>query len=330
MTPRKVLVFRTSNDPEVYRVADALKARGGELITLDTDDFPTACQAWLRCDSTSEEVVFQSPSGRIAFADLSALWLRHLDVGARLPKTMEDRYRVLARQESQAMLLGLAALFKGRVVDPYPDMRRAADKLRQLQVARELGLEIPRTLVTNVPEAVRRFADDCSGQLVAKALSALRVAVADEDQFVYTNAIRQEDLQDLDGLKLCPMVFQERLSKRLEIRATVVGERVFAAAVDSQASERGRVDWRREGVELNEYWQTYRLPTEIVERLVALVDGFGLTYSAADLVLTPDGRFVFLESNPAGEWFWLDRLLNLGIAESLAEELMSETEGRSR
>lgn len=27
---------------------------------------------------------------------------------------------------------------------------------------------------------------------------------------------------------------------------------------------------------------------------------------AADFVVTPEGRHVFLEVNPSGEWFWLD------------------------
>lgn len=324
MTPRKVLVLRTSDDSEVHRVADALRPHGGQLVIMDTDDFPTACKAIFRCDATSEDVVIELRDGWVALADFSTLWLRHLDVGARLPQAMDPRYRRLACAESQAMLLGLVGLFRGRVIDPYPKMRRAADKVRQLQVARQLGLEIPRTVVTNDPSAVRNFADECSGQLVTKALSALRVSDGNEDQIVYTNPVRSEDLRDLEGLSLCPMVFQEHLPKRLEVRATVVGQRVFAAAVDSQASERGRVDWRREGVGLNPCWQKYVLPAEVSQRLVALVDGFGLKYSAADFVVTPDGRLVFLESNPAGEWFWLDCLLDLGIAEALAEELLAE------
>jgi hypothetical protein len=38
--------------------------------------------------------------------------------------------------------------------------------------------------------------------------------------------------------------------------------------------------------------------------------------------VTPDGRHVFLEINPSGEWFWLDdvfgpRTLSTAIAETL-------------
>ena len=327
MARRKVLALRTSDDPEVFQVGEALKGRQADLIAFDTDEFPTDSQVWLRCDATSEEVVLQSARGRVAFSELSAIWLRHLDTARRLPETMEDRYRGAVRQESQATLLGLTAVFRGRVLDPYPNMRRAADKLRQLQLARELGFEIPRTLVTNETASVRTFADACSGNVVTKALTEVRVRVGDEEQFLYTNEIAHHDLDDLEGLRVCPMAFQERLPKELEIRATVVGRRVFATAVDSQATELGTVDWRREGMALNPNWQRYRLPSDVAERLVSLVKSFGLTYSAADLILTPQGRYVFLESNPAGEWFWLDSLLNLGIVDALADELLVDAPG---
>jgi D-alanine-D-alanine ligase-like ATP-grasp enzyme len=50
-----------------------------------------------------------------------------------------------------------------------------------------------------------------------------------------------------------------------------------------------------------------------------------LTYGAIDLVLTPDGRYVFLEINPNGQWLWIDEMLSLGISHSIAEWLSEGT-----
>jgi hypothetical protein len=58
--------------------------------------------------------------------------------------------------------------------------------------------------------------------------------------------MRPEDLEHLDGLRYCPAIFQERVPKALELRATIVGDRVFTASIDSQSSELAKVDWRRE------------------------------------------------------------------------------------
>src|SRR6185295_7622249 len=102
----------------------------------------------------------------------------------------------------------------------------------------------------------------------------------------------------------------------------LVGERVFAAAVDSQALERARIDWRKEGERLLRAWTPYPLPTAVAGRLLELAARLGLSYGAVDIVVTPDGRHVFLEINPAGEWFWLDdvfgpRALSTAIADKI-------------
>ena len=44
-------------------------------------------------------------------------------------------------------------------------LRRADNKQLQLKIAREVGLEIPRTVITNEPEAVRELEPFCGGFL---------------------------------------------------------------------------------------------------------------------------------------------------------------------
>jgi glutathione synthase/RimK-type ligase-like ATP-grasp enzyme len=142
------------------------------------------------------------------------------------------------------------------------------------------------------------------------------------ESVVFTNPIGPEDLEDLTGLSLCPMTFQERVEKRLELRATVVGRSVFTASIDSQASTRAAHDWRRDGVRLVDEWRPYTLPPEAEQPLLKLMDYFGLNYGAADFILTPDGRHVFLELNPAGEFFWLEHGPGLDISGALADVLL--------
>jgi D-alanine-D-alanine ligase-like ATP-grasp enzyme len=46
-----------------------------------------------------------------------------------------------------------------------------------------------------------------------------------------------------------------------------------------------------------------------------------LNYGALDLILTPAGRHVFLEVNPVGEFFWLERCPGLPISAAIADLL---------
>jgi glutathione synthase/RimK-type ligase-like ATP-grasp enzyme len=191
-------------------------------------------------------------------------------------------------------------------------------------VARELGLKIPRTLTTNDPVAGRAFAKSCEGGVVTKMLSSFAIYDEGKELVVFTNPVKPEDLADLSGLSLCPATFQELLHKSLEIRVTVVGRGVMSAALDSQASARAAHDWRRDGLRMVQDWRVYQLPDEVEQKILRLMDYFSLNYGAIDIILTPDGRHVFLELNPSGEFFWLERSPGLPISEAIADVLVDQ------
>jgi glutathione synthase/RimK-type ligase-like ATP-grasp enzyme len=102
----------------------------------------------------------------------------------------------------------------------------------------------------------------------------------------------------------------------------------MSAAINSQASERAAHDWRRDGIRMIQDWQPYELPRGVEEKILRLMDYFVLNYGAIDIIVTPDGRHVFLEINPVGEFFWLERYTGLPIADTIAEVLLGHTEPR--
>lgn len=138
-------------------------------------------------------------------------------------------------------------------------------------------------------------------------LSAFPIMREDgEEQVVFTTKLDAQHLDKLKGLRFSPMVFQEQVEKALKLRITVIGSKIFAAAVDSQACDGAEVDWRERGVTLLQNWRPYTLPADIERRLVAYMEAIGMQYSAIDMIVEPSGRHVFLEANPAGECYWLE------------------------
>jgi glutathione synthase/RimK-type ligase-like ATP-grasp enzyme len=75
-------------------------------------------------------------------------------------------------------------------------------------------------------------------------------------------------------------------------------------------------------------WQPYELPREVEEKVLRLMDYFVLNYGAIDFIVTPDGRHVFLEVNPVGEFFWLERCPGLPIADAIADVLLERSPRR--
>jgi glutathione synthase/RimK-type ligase-like ATP-grasp enzyme len=315
-----ILIVTRSNDPEAPdAVTRALEARGEQVYRFDTDLFPT--QLRLVLDERAGGRL-SGPEGVLELRDVSAVWYRRSAMGARIPRELDPQLRLPSVEESRRVVFGMLAALGVFQLDALEQVRRAEHKPLQLELARSLGMEVPRTLMTNDPEAVRAFAASCPDGVVTKMMSSF--AVYDErgqEQVVFTTPLEASDLEDLEGLDLCPMTFQERLAKTLELRVTVVGDRVMAASIDSQRLAGSRNDWRREGVALIDSWQPYTLPEPTERQVLRLMEALGLNYGALDFIVTPDGRHVFLEVNPAGEFMWLTQHPGLPIAEALADVL---------
>ena len=325
-----ILIVTHSNDNDsVARVVEIIARKGGHTIRFDTDRYPTDVRLTAYYGASGDErLTLTNEEGEFDLREATAIWHRRLNFGAQLPAGLDGQLRHASLGEASAAAHGMLASLEAFRMDHVQHIRYTENKQLQLQVARELGLNTPRTLTTNDPAAVRAFAKSCEGGMVTKMLSSFAIYDEGKELVVFTNPVKKEDLADLSGLSLCPATFQELLRKSLEIRVTVVGHRVMSAAIDSQVSERAVHDWRRDGVRMLQEWQPYRLPVEIEEKVLRLMDYFSLNYGAIDIILTPNGKHVFLELNPSGEFFWLEQSPGLPISDAIADLLLGHSQRR--
>ena len=182
---------------------------------------------------------------------------------------------------------------------------------------------MPETLVTNDPEAARQFCAVHHDGVVYKTIASGFVEyLPTVTGTIYTTLLEQKHLAELDRVEVVPCLFQEYVAKAVELRVTVVGTEVFAAQIDSQATERTKHDWRR--YDSATPYSQHRLPQDEEERCVTLVRCLGLEFGAIDLVLRPDGRYVFLEINANGQWGWIEQLTGFPIAAAIADRLIEK------
>jgi hypothetical protein len=114
-----------------------------------------------------------------------------------------------------------------------------------------------------------------------------------------------------------------RTLKHLQLaRYTQQVTQVFAAEIHSQKSNRTRIDWRRYDPGHTPHYP-HTLPDDIRRSCVELVRQLGLCYGAIDMVLTPDGRYVFLEINPNGQFLWIEQLTGMPISDAICDLLAS-------
>ncbi|MEH2041959.1 MAG: hypothetical protein V7L12_01300, partial [Nostoc sp.] len=160
------------------------------------------------------------------------------------------------------------------------------------------------------------------GKMIVKLLRPLSFGMQASSFFMYTSAVKEEDLLDAETLRYCPVMFQEQIPKQQELRVVYVNGNLFVGALDASEYAASTQDWRRETKKILT-WQPERLPDKLIRCLDAFMAKFGLVFGAFDFIKTPSGEYVFLEINPTGEWGMLERDLDYPIALAIASALLS-------
>ena len=312
MTANKVILVTASYDLAPEYVGAALERRGVPFFRLDTDRFPSEVQASF---DPQRGLSISDGDMHISHREVKSVWYRR-NVAPNLPGDLDLGSRKFCEREARMYLEGaLAALPTQRWLSSPQAIWLAERKPYQLAIAAQLGFTLPRTIVTNDEAAVKGFA--LQNQLVAKAVSSGYIEGTDGNQAIFTSALVPGDLEDLSGLALAPVIFQENVVKSSDIRVTVIGNDVFAAEILSQSRESSNVDWRATDDPDLEH-RPHELPSTLVRQCLSLVSNLGLAFGALDFALTPDGTYVFFEINPNGEWLWLEDQLGLPISDRIA------------
>ena len=120
-----------------------------------------------------------------------------------------------------------------------------------------------------------------------------------------------------------PVIYQREIAKACDLRVTVIGERLFATAIHSQADNETEVDWRR-GSRVDLVHELVELPEELAARCLELTRALDLRYGAIDLIRDSDGANRFLEINPNGQWAWIERRTGAPLSAAIVDALLAD------
>lgn len=316
-----LLIISAELDDSVGLVMPKLKARGVPVLWWDEADFPehTLINVELLDGNCHQTLTYRGVSYDLA--EITAVWHRRPGPPSASSVT-HPTHRVYAEEAARRVLDGVYDLMPAdRWMPARPkEMVRVDDKLLHLRRAMELGFAIPDTVVSNDPEQLVPVWRRAGGRLIAKSIDHRPFSVREEEHQIYTTRVDRRDLAGRHRIRHSPVILQPNLAKTVELRATVVGDQVFTAQIDSQSSRLTRQDWRHYE-DVGVAYAPHRLPAEVEERCVRLVASLGLSFGAIDLILTPGGEYVFVELNVTGQWGFVELLTGLPISDAIAEWL---------
>lgn len=317
-----VFILTGEDDTEVDPVIVELSRRAVDVFRYDVSYFPRRSVMAAECGPAGWLGSLTANDRSVELARIRSVWHRrptHFEFDPAMPR----QQRQFAFHEARRGLGGVLQSLDEVVWVNDPEREASADfKPRQLATASGCGFQVPRTIITNHPDAVRSFHEECNGEIVYKTLSyphIVRSADGPSHQSMLTTKLEGSHLEILDRVRHTACMFQELVPKRCDVRVVVTGQRVLAAEIDSQRSARTEIDFRASLADVR--FGMHQLPPETEDQCRSLLATLGLMTGSIDLVQRPDGAYVFLEVNPSGQAMWLESAAGLPVASAMADLL---------
>jgi len=225
--------------------------------------------------------------------------------------------RLYLLHEVDTLMNNLFAVIKGKWLSNPIAVAAAENKFVQLNFAKEVGFNVPNTLVTTNKKELISFYD-ANKKTIIKPVGMGRVDYRDNSsKLIFSNILDPKKINEIDSFEIAPAIYQEYIEKEYEIRVTVIGEDIFAASVNSQSKVESSIDWRRFKMK----FEKYLLPKEIEEKCFLLLDKLNISFGAFDLIKSTNGQYYFLEVNPNGQWVWIEKDTEQPISDSIIKIL---------
>lgn len=320
-----ILIITNKIDPHADNVINCLLNKDISVFRFNTEDFPQKITFSWRTAQSGIDGVIKLPNGKKTdISQIDSCWYRRPEPPIVSTDLITQQAKEFAEDETKSLLKGLWTYLSDCFWINYPSkIREAESKLYNLRLASKIGFFIPRTVITNDPEQAKNFFQECEGEVINKVLGKGQVEYLKDYYFVYAHKISHKDLDRINNVVYSPTFFQEYILKKLEIRVTVVGKKIFSCEIHSQDSEKTMEDWRQYDFD-NVKHSPHKLPESVEILCLKMMKSLDLNFATLDLILTTDDRCVFLELNPNGQWLWIENLTGLPISQAVADLIVNK------
>ena len=252
-------------------------------------------------------------------SDIKSIWLRQKPV---IPypswSPLQHDSARFAQAEWRSVLQSLESFLPKVFWINSPERQQLINqKPKQLELAKSVGFNIPETIITNDPDAVKAFID-VNKKVIYKALAGF---VFIDQTAILTTIITNRDLKNPESVKKAPGIYQKFIEKKFEARITAVGNRLFVTHILTPKKGPGSVDWRHAHFE--DIFVEGFIDTSIRTCIERFQRAANLHYGAYDFIISPEGEWHFLECNPVGQFLWMENKLGQKISTAIAEDLVN-------
>lgn len=200
----------------------------------------------------------------------------------------------------------------------------SVNKINVLEEAKNIGLVTPRFIVSTKKNDLVDFCESCGGTVITKAIGNYEVLQTSDSYYsspIYTKRVSTEQLLSLNDT-VVPTLLQEEIEKSFELRIFFFDGVFFTTAIMSQSDVTTELDSRISSNGSFAKLVPYIIDDTLKSKLVALCENLSLNIGSIDMIVKPDGSFVFLEINPVGQITGYSTMTGRRVEKIIAEKLM--------
>ncbi|SMO70356.1 hypothetical protein SAMN06265171_10563 [Chryseobacterium rhizoplanae] len=315
-----ILILTDQHDVHANILIDQLKQDKATYFRLNLD-VNSLEKTHVKFDGTTWHI--QTTDGKIDLRAVEKVWNRKTFVQLMLEEQNKGYEFNIWKNEWNKTLLGIYYfLSEKKWLNYYRENHKAENKYLQMAVAKKIGFNLPKFLLSNKKNEILQFASS-NNKIVMKLMNQDFYEV-EKGKFkgFYVNTISKDDFNDFNENEENPIFLQEYIEKKYEIRYTVVGNEHFVCKIESQKSEIAKTDWRRYDL-ANTPHHRISPPAVIQDQVNQLMKNLNLNYGALDFIVDEKDQWWFLEINPGGQYLWIEDLTGMPITSSIKKFLLN-------
>lgn len=319
----QALIVTSETDLHADVVIEKLNSSRVKPIRLNTETFikqSQYCFSWDANGELQQQSLFFADSLRSA-KDVKVIWWRkprHYNIAPEVTDLNAHKYCL---DETKSLIQSLPGLFPhASWVNNLYALKLPARRINQIPIAKELGITIPPTIVTNQYEQLVDFVSfykDC----IIKPMDFSGFLHENVQYACYTSQINLKTIENFkNSIHLAPVFVQKRIRKKAEYRVTLIGEKSFVCRIETNHLNDDQVDQDWRIIEPDKLVHKIDiLPEEFIRKLHLILDNLKLNFGAFDIILGEDDCLYFIELNPNGQWYWIELLTGLPMVNAMVD-----------
>ncbi len=315
-----ILIISDANDVHTQKVESYLFVENVKFIRFNLD-VNSLLHTFVTYDENDWQI--SCPNGSFKCSEISVVWNRRTYVELLLDEMDSDNvgFKIWKGEWNKTLLGIYSSLESKKWLNYYRDSYYAENKYKQYSIAKAIGFNTPSFICSNDKSFISNFLNDETRKVLKFMNQDFYKTGKSDYKGIYVNLLSSEGLSKFQEFGENPIVVQDYINKKYEVRYTIVGTMHFVCKIESQSSVIANIDWRRYDL-ANTPHSIIEPPLCICEKVNQFMNEFNLNYGAMDFIIDENDNWFFLELNSMGQFLWIEDLTGLDISYHISRWLI--------